>query len=278
MRLKMIYKYSFNRALHKLLVYVATALLWFVVFALLLISIFAWRFVRQGRTAVDACLNGGIEQAGMISIDTFGFEYEEAIDTFVQEASKMKEISGIGDGSIGGRGTEGLEELWEQQKQLQNTDSLYLWVYNMNPEEVGMCNIRLQEGKMPDEYELNENISLLYLGSNYSDVSIGTKYDIDEYGYTAYVAGILKDGTKLFSEDVYHCDAILDAKYVEEMDNLILAVNRNSFSGLLTYTVAQGYTVEETETKLRMLAEKHGLKMRFAVLEDILDEKERQHS
>ena len=94
MHLRMIYKYSFNRALHKLLVYVATAFLCFVVFALLLVSIFAWRFVRQGRTAVDACLNGGIEQAGMISIDTFGFEYEEAVDAFVQESSKMKEIRG----------------------------------------------------------------------------------------------------------------------------------------------------------------------------------------
>lgn len=277
MHLKMIYKYSFNRALHKLLVYVATAFLCFVVFALLLVSIFAWRFVRQGRTAVDACLNGGIEQAGMISIDTFGFEYEEAVDAFVQESSKMKEIRGIGDGSIGGRGTEGLEELWEQQKQLQNTDPSSLWGYYMNQEAIGMYNIQLQEGKMPDEYELNEDIELYYLGSNYKDIPIGTKYELWE-GHTIYVAGILEAGTKLISEDICLDDVIVDARYVENMDNQILEVSTNIYSARLIYTVTEGYTVKDVETKLRTLAEKHGLKMRFGVLEDILDEKERQHS
>ncbi len=276
MHLKMIYKYSFNRTLHKLVVYMATIFLCFAVFALLLVSIFAWRFVRKGRTAADECLNGGMKQAGVISIENVDWEYGEVIEAFVQEASEMEEISGIGEGSIGGRGTEGLEELWEKQKQLQNTDPSYLWGYYMNLEAVGLYNIQLQEGKMPDEYELNEDIELFYLGSNYTDIPIGTKYEVG--GHTVYVAGILEEGTKLLSEDVDCNDAIVDARYVEDMGNQILEVSTCIYSADLTYTVTEGYTVKETETKLRNLAEKHGLKMSFGVLEDILDEKERQHS
>ncbi len=134
---------------------------------------------------------------------------------------------------------------------------------------------------MPHEFEMNEDISLLYLGSDYANIPVGRTYKVGEgkeWEYTVYIAGILEEGTNLLSEEIYSDDSIVDARYVEAMDNKILAVNIGVFSARLTYTVNDGYTVKETESKLRSLGEKHGLKLRFGVLEDILDEKEQQHS
>ncbi len=281
MHLKMIYKYSVDRTLQKLIRYMVTVFLCFTTFVLLLVSIFAWRFVRQGRRAVDECLYGGIEQAGLIEVEVTDIEDYEMVNSFVQEVIRMEEINGIGDGGIYGRDTEGIEELWEEQERVQKKSDEYLWVYNTNVEAFNIYNIKLQEGKMPYEYDMNEDISLLYLGSDYTNIPVGRTYKVGEgkeWEYTVYIAGILEEGTNLISDEIYWDDAIVDAKYVEAMDGKILAVNTGVSSARLTYTVNDGYTIKETENKLRSLGEKHGLKLRFGVLEDILDEKEQQHS
>lgn len=281
MHFNMIYKYALNRTLHKLIIYITTILLCFMLFVLLLISIFVNSYVGKGKKDLDKCLNGGVEQAGLIEIETFDLEYNDAINSFVQEANSLAEVMGIGYGCCFGGPASELEELWARQKQLQKTDDDNLWVYYINSEAVNVCNMLLQDGKLPDEYDLGKNIVLLYLGSGYSDIPIGTTYEIvldDGTIYLYYVAGIFEEGTNWISEQVYVEDFIVDAVYVENMDYQILIVEEGISSFRLTYTVEKGHLVKEVEHKLRDLAEKHGLKMRFGVLEDILDEKERQHS
>lgn len=281
MHFNMIYKYALNRTLHKLIVYIVTILLCFLLFVLLLISIFANNYVGKGKKVLDKCLNGGVGQAGLIEIETFDFEYKDAINSFVQDANLLAEVRGIGYGCCFGGPADELEVLWERQKQLQKTSDDNLWLYFINLEAVNVCNMILQDGKLPDEYDFGKNTALLYLGSGYSDVPIGTTYETvldDGRICLYYVAGIFEEGMNWISEDVYIDDLIVDAVYVENMDYQILVVDEGISSFRLTYTVEKGYKVKDVETKLRMLAEKHGLKMRFAVLEDILDEKERQHS
>lgn len=146
MHLKMIYKYSVDRTLQKLIRYIVTVFLCFITFVLLLISIFAWKFIRQGRMAVDECLYGGIEQAGLLEVEVTDIEDYEIVNSFVQEVIRMEEINGIGDGGIYGRDIEGIEELWEEQERVQKKSDEYLWVYNTNVEAFNICNIKLQEG------------------------------------------------------------------------------------------------------------------------------------
>ncbi len=119
MHLKMIYKYSVDRTLQKLIRYMVTVFLCFATFVLLLVSIFAWKFVRQERMAVDECLNGGIEMAGLLEVEVNNSEDYEIVNSFVQEAIRMEEINGIGEGGIAGRDIEGIEEVWEEQERLQ---------------------------------------------------------------------------------------------------------------------------------------------------------------
>lgn len=283
MHLKMIYKYSVNRTVQKLIVYFTNVFLCFVMFTLLLVSMFSWKFVRQGRKAVDECLNGGIEQAGLIEVEVNSIEDYEMISSFVQKAIGMDAISGIGEGCIVGRSTKGIEEVWEEQERIQKKSDEDLWVYNTNIEAFPVCNIRLQKGKMPQEYDMNEDVSLLYLGSHYTNIPVGRTYKVGsgngkEQEYTVYIAGILEEGTNLISEEIYWNDSIVDARYIESMDDKILAVNMGVFSSRLTYTVNDGYSVKETESKLRSLGDQYGLKLRFGVLEDILDEKEKQNA
>lgn len=281
MHLRMIYKYSVNRSLHKLLIFMATICLCIVLFGLLLVSLFAWNYVSWGRKSCDKCLNGGIKQTGLIELDIDWEKESNTCDSFVKEALQMKEINSIGSHTIGGNNYSSLSELIERQNQLEGTDDTNFWMLYLNQEATSMCHMDLQKGKLPEEYEMTEEVELLYLGSNYADVPIGTTYEIKEEGTVTdcyYVAGILREGTKWISEDVYLEDSILDARYIENLDNLAIFVEKDIGSFRLTYTVMKGNSIKEAETKLRDLAEKYGLKMQFATLEDVFMEKEAQQA
>ncbi|MDE6760229.1 MAG: ABC transporter permease [Lachnospiraceae bacterium] len=282
MHIKMIYKYSASRTLHKLLLYLITVFLCFMTFALFLISIFAWRFAKQARTACDKSLNGGIRQAGLIEIVDFSEEYEDAVYSFVQEASQSEAIMGIGSTAFYDSEEASLVQLREKQMQLEKKNSDGLSVFCMNREAANICNMKLQSGKWPEEYEPEEGSSLIYLGSGFTDIPVGTTYEEkDDSGkviHTNYVAGILEKGTNWIVEEIYLDDSIADAHYVVNMDHQVIEIIDYICSFRMTYTVKQGYSVKEAEEKLRSLAEQHGLNVQFGVLEDILREKESRQS
>lgn len=276
MNVKMLYKYAANRTLHRLIRYMVTLILCMVMFLLLLVSLFAWRYIRRERTACDQCLNGGIKQAGMISFED-GWSENAILDNILN----MDEIIGVTSGSIYQPTTDMIEELGAQQEQL---DPEYVkqqngvpW-FHMSWSGVDVCHFNLSDGKRPEEWDLAEDESLIYLGANFKDIPVDTKYDCEFEQTTYVVGGILEKGTCWICDDVYIFESIRDTRYVENLDNMVVYIAPYLVSGRCTYTVKNGYSLEETEQKLLQLAEQHNAKIKLARLEDVIDENEYQYS
>lgn len=276
MNLHTIYKYASNRTMHRLLVYVAGVFLCCAMFALLLISFFAWSYIRRERTACERCLNGGIKQAGMILFDTYTEE-------FLQDIMNMEEIVGLTDGDIYMADENMIPELGQQQKKM---DSEYVeenravpWFY-MNPEGVDVCHMNLKEGKRPDEWQIGDRDYLIYLGGNFENIEVGTKYYVEQYDETYIVGGILEKGTDWIYHDVYFFKSILDTRYVQNLDSMVVVLEKEGvlMSFRNTYIVKEGYQLEDVEQKLQNLAQKHGVDIKLARLEDVMDENEYQYS
>ena len=113
MNLKMLYKYAANRTLHRLIRYMVTLILCMVMFVLLLVSLFAWRYIRRERTACDQCLNGGIKQAGMLSFEGYSYSNE-----FLYDMLNMDEIMGVTSGGVYQPTVDVMGELGTQQEEL----------------------------------------------------------------------------------------------------------------------------------------------------------------
>ena len=279
MHIRMIYKLASERTLDKLFIYIATIFLCFTAFVLLLVSVFAWCFVTQGKTVCDKCLSGGLKQAGTFEIETFDVEYDNQIRTFIEEAARLDGITGIGYASVGGNNEDCLADLISRQGQLTGRDDSYFYSLSMNWEGASVCHFELQEGKLPQEYEKKDGVILLYIGSNYLDIPVGTTWEVaGEDKYTYYVAGILKEGMKWISEEIYIGNSIVDTCYIENLDNGAISVGDDIHSARITYTVKEGYNVKEAEVKLQELAEQNGLKLSFAILEDVIKEIENRNS
>ncbi len=276
MSLQMLYKYAANRTLHRLIRYMVTLILCMVMFALLLISLFAWRYIRQERTACNQCLNGGIKQAGMLSFEGYSYSNE-----FLYDMLNMDEITGVTSGGVYQPTVDVMGELGTQQEKL---DPEYVkqqngvpWFY-MSWSGVDVCHFNLSEGKRPEEWDLAEDESLIYLGVNFKDIPVGTKYDCEFEQTTYVVGGILEKGTCWICDDVYIFESIRDTRYVEKLDSMVVCIDPDLISLRCTYTVKKGYSLEETEQKLLQLAEKHDEKIKLARLEDVIDENEYQYS
>lgn len=234
--------------------------------------------MRKERIACDCCLNESIKQAGMILFDEFNNE-------FLNEMMNMEEIEGITSGDVYLLSEDIVEELGKQQKEM---DPEFLkvqggvpWFY-MNLEGVDVCKFNIKEGKRPEEWKLEEGEYLIYLGNNFKNIEVGTKYYSEEYKETYVVGGILDKGTDWIYDDIYRFESITDSHYVQNLDSMVVRIGRGGAASLIsgrnTYVVKKGYHVEDVEPKLQKLAEKYDMEIRLARLTDILDENEYQYS
>ena len=84
--------------------------------------------------------------------------------------------------------------------------------------------------------------------------------------------------TNWIYEDVYTFETVQDSHYVQCLDNMVVEMSPVLMSGRLTYCVKKGYKIEDVESKLLEVAERHGVVIKLARLEDVLDENEYQFS
>ena len=277
MNLRTICRYASSRTMHRLLIYFFTIILCFMMFLLLLASWFSWRYVRYERYVCDQCLNGGIKHCGMFMIESEnGFDKD-----FWEDISKVDGIAGFSSGDVYDYPVDGIEKFGNQQKKL-NPEYVkktgYVPWFVMNTSGVNVCNFNLQEGKFPEEWQLQENEELIYLGGNFENVTVGEKIESQSEEITYVVGGILKKGSNWIYDDVYRFESIQDSHYVQCLDNMVVEMSPVLMSGRLTYCVNKGYKIEDVESKLLDVAEKNGVVIKLARLEDVLDENEYQFS
>lgn len=282
MKLKTICRFAAQRAVQRLFICMVTFFLCLFAFLLVLFSVFSYQYTRQGRIACEEWMNGGAGQAGGLNLtgDSFGFEKEADLMQFIKEVSEMEEVTGIGDCGMGGNGSPCFEELIKRQNELEQNEGTEFWMLFMNPEAASICRMKLQEGREPAECEVTENEVLLYLGSSYSDIPVGTVYEmvIGEETCHFCVAGILEEDSKWLDENIYGADGILQMDYMVELDNLAIAIIPEVSSPRITYTVKKGYELKETEKKIKRLAEKYGLTANYAVLSEVIEAREQKNA
>ncbi|MDD6072561.1 MAG: ABC transporter permease [Clostridiales bacterium] len=280
MNLRTVFRYASNRTMHRFLLYFLTILLCYVMFLLLLASLFCRNYVRHERYMCNRCLNGGIKQCGMLSLES-----DNAFDPdFLSEISEMEEMVGFTSGGVHQYPVDEIEKFGEQQKEMdseyfENTGSVP-WFY-MNQSGIDVCHFNLKEGKRPEEWELKENEILIYLGGNFEDVIVGEKFESKYEPVTYVVGGILEKGTYWICDDVYifeSIESIQDSHYVQCLDNMIVCPDLYWINGRNTYCVKKGYRIEDVETKLLQTAEKYDISIRLARLEDVIEENEYQLS
>lgn len=274
MKARTIYHYASSRTMHRFLLYCLTILLCTAMFILLLASWFAWRYVRHERYALNKCLDGGIKQCGMLLL-------ESTENDFWADVSQMEELVGFTSSGVYSATVDDIEKFGVQQTKLdpeyvENTG--YVPLLCMDDSGINVCHFNLQEGKYPEEWQLEKDEVLMYLGGNFENVTVGERIQSKSEPFTYVVGGVLEKGTNWICDDVYIFENVTDSHYVECLDNMVIELDPNPICSRVTYCVKKGYQMEDVETKLMELAQKNGAVIKLARLEDVLDENEYQFS
>ena len=282
MKFKTIIKFAMDNIAQRFIMYMATLLLCYLAFGLLLFSLYSYQFTRQGRTVCEAILNGGIESTGMFQIMDYFYLEEEKLLHFMRQAYALNEINAMGSCSIGGNDDICFSELLKRQNEMIGTQNDYVMFLFMNQEALSICDLKIQKGKSIEELVVKEREYPLYLGSNFSDIPIGTVYEIKrEDGTIAAkfeVVGILKKGMQWIDEEIYKEEPLLQLDYTTSMDNMGIMVIDYLITSLLTYTVADGYSIQDAEKKIETLAKQHEINIKFATFSSIIESKERKNA
>ena len=181
---------------------------------------------------------------------------------------------------------ENVEELKDKQRELykDNVYSEYLEMggigisYFSDINSFKMYNIKLKEGKTPDNYEDEEGIIYLYLGSEYKDIKIGSKYKINDQ-FEAVVAGIFEKGQNVINTFGFSGSVDLgNENIVYNLDSHIVAVlnsidNKNyEYYGKCLLTLNEDYDYEIATKKIRSICEENGIIVRFISVSEAFDE------
>lgn len=277
MNLRTIYKYASNRTMHRFLLYFLTIILCCVMFLLLLASWFSWRYIRHERYMCDRCLNGGIKQCGMLLLES-----DNALNPdFLSAILEIEAIAGFTCGDVYQYSVDEIEKFGKQQKELDSEyfeNTGFVQWFCMNQSGVDVCHFNLREGKHPDEWKLEENECLIYLGGNFKNVTVGEKFESKEEQITYVVGGVLKNDSNWVYDDIYRFETIQDSHYVQCLDNMVVCLTPYWMGMRNTYCVKKGYQLEDAEAQLLQLAEKYDVDIKLARLEDVMAENEYQFS
>ncbi len=277
MKLKMIFKYAYNRTLKRLLLFFLMVLLCSVMFLLLLTSFFLWGYSNYERYLCNKCLNGGINQCGMLLFESGDIYNPE----FISEIYGIEEMVGFTSGDVYNIPIDEIEKFGEQQKKLdlayfENTGFVQ-WFY-MFQFGTDVCHFELSEGKYPNDWELKDDERLIYLGANFDNVIVGEKFRSKSEPITYVVGGLLKEKTNWIYEDIYRYESAQDSHYVQHLDNMVVCMNPDMISNRNTYCVKKGCEIKDVEEKLMNISEKYGVGIKLARLKDVIEENEYQSS
>lgn len=277
MKLRNIIKFSSDRTVHRLSIYILTILLCFVMFLLLLASWFSWRYIRYERYLCNQSLNGGIEQCGM-----FVLESDNAFDpNYLDIISELEGLVGFTSCDVYQYPVDEIRFFGEQQIKLDPDyyeNSGFVPWFLMNESGVDVCHFNLQEGKKPEDWNLKNDEILIYLGGNFENVTVGERYKSKREACTYVVGGVFEKGTNWIYDDVYRFETIQDSHYVQCLDNMVVCLVPYCISGRNTYCVEKGYQIEDVEKELLEISEKYNITIRLARLEDVMEENEYQFS
>ncbi len=275
--MKLINIWSFARDFvgRKYLMYVASVIMCVLSLLLLSVALFAYTATQYGKQQCNKLFTKGVDGTGVFRFDddpASSFNQEDW-QAFMSEVNRAEEIYAAGvymEGVFNYGGTEELVKLQTENDATIHTGGIpsdYLVGYDVSNKKVfDLLNVKFQKGGYREN---EEGITYLYLGADLSSVDVGTIYtDGDE---TYVVAGIFKRGTSVIDPEVmFRSSDVLELDYSVCLDNMVLVnldwINRN----WATFSVNDGYSVEEGMDAIREIAKKYGMEIAGASCEGLL--------
>lgn len=206
-------------------------------------------------------LSGRIDQTGLIYVKN-GEYYSDKAYNFLREAKETGLVKSIG--TVNDLQTDRLPELLKIQDPSQK---MLTWMY-MDETVKDLCNLKFSS-KL-DTTNKEEGVFHLYLGANFKDIKVGTKYHVqeeDESEVVYVVSGILEKGEEFISGGIISGSDEGYGVSTYLLDNMVIFSGKvPPPSAFWIYSIDDETSLEDTEEKLSALSEKWDLSMIFSSL------------
>lgn len=258
----------------KYLIYVVSVAMCVLTMLLFSASLFAYSVTKYGRKQCDELFAMGTEQTGVFRFNTDN-EYENYFDIwadFMNEIEQTEEIYAVGNYDIWGGSIPGAKELIQIQNEIapeihnSGIPEDVLVLISINKEGAGLFRLKYQSGCF---MESDGKTNYVYLGADYASIEVGTVFR-DENG-TCVVAGIFEKGTRIINPQILFRETdTLELDYSICIDNMVVFCDGGVGSNWITFSVNDGYTVEEGIETIEKIGKKYGIEITGASCEELL--------
>ncbi len=258
----------------KYLIYIVSVVMCVLAMLLFSAGLFAYQVTGYGRKQCEELFTKGVGGTGVFWFDTddLNENYFDLWENFIGKVGQTKEIYAVGNYMECGGTIPGGTELIQIQKELApevhrlgylEDELVYI---PMNKEAIHLFDWKLQSGEI---MESDDNINYVYLGADYSSIEVGTAFR-DEGG-VCVVAGIFEKGARIVDSQILFGESdTLELNYTLNLDDMIVYGNGGAGSNWITFSVNDGYTVEDGIRAIESVGEQYDAKIKWASCEGVL--------
>lgn len=261
-------------------VVLSSAALTIFCFAIMLLQV-----ISHSTNAINNALAKDMDAYGFVNNTASAYE-NPRIDEYLQDINSLKEIESIGYYDL--RGSDDCTTVssehnyWKDIIDIQNSHpkviedkEKVLQVVYMSRQAYGLYKMPLLDGKKPENYKEN-NATLLYLGNNFKDIPIGTRF-VDSINHTYIVAGTFQSDVNIIDNATLFWNlGGLETNYNIPLNNLVLGLVPSEYSYMFLnnlFVCAEGYSFEQGADAIKELSKQYGISAQIGTLEERVHEK-----
>ncbi len=225
------------------------------------------------RNDTDKVLATGISDKGLV----FLHDDNEELKDEIRALDSVKYLGGY---STGVGILDWCEELREiKERNWYNTDNEEYVLEGIDAattimkDTMAFMNLKFASGGVVSEEEREEDVYYVYLGSDYKDIEVGSRYYMEAWDADMVIAGILEEGQMFLNE--YLLDSVEDVgDALYPTDCMIFYETMADYEYPLMFQTKEGYTLEEAMEDIRAVCKKYGCEHHTISLDEVLTENE----
>ncbi len=285
MKIKEIFKFAIEQFVHNYFRQICIGCLLIVSMIALGAMFLADYKLNRLRYDLDDILASGIEDKGFIH--SYELQTEENINS-IKELECIEYIVGY---YTGGTDYDWCPEIINIQRQNKDefTNETYYFYMNDNDGEEGywpvtcitkgmmeIVELEFQAGGIVREEDREQGVFYVYLGSDYKDIEVGSRFYVEDWDGYIVVAGIIKEGEEFLHENILN---LLNENSVASYntDCMVFLETIANVEDKMLFKVKDGYTIEYAIEEINKLYDDSGLHNRIYSLEDELVKNEKNY-
>lgn len=257
------------------------SILFSISFLLVGAVIYFYEYNNYAKNSADRLLTYGVEKSGIIAARTFEDDDLKKIVKDLEEIDEISVITAIEEnGYYEFTSQSGIEStLIRTQRSRLGDKAAHKYGFKcmtINKSGWDLCNIKLASGLKPDEVAKGSCEYMLYLGSCFSGIDIGTELELDS-GKRIVVQGILEEGQMYISKSMSFATNDIEDSLVS-LDALGFLVSADEghkavLSPLFFFSLNDSAEWESAEEKIQLVFEKYDASYLHAHMSDVFDKK-----